>query len=96
MKKRKNQPYRHHHDSVTSDDDTIPGLEEEGPFTGEGINRRATTGQALINRLHTLHSSKLAGNTSLEVNNEGQDILKTLLKRGVINKSKYYELEKLF
>ena len=83
-------------DSVTSDDDMIPGLEEARTFTGKGINRRATMGQALINRLNTLHSSKMAGNTSLEVNNEGQDILKTLLKRGVINKSKYYKLEKLF
>ena len=74
-------------------DEDSDQTEDDIPVTGEGL---AIGVKEAGDRLSTLCSSKMAGNTSLEVNNEAQDILKTLLKRGTINKTKYHDLEKLF
>ena len=73
-------------------DEDSDQTEDDIPVTGEGL---AIGVKEAVDRLSTLYSSKVAGNTSLEVNNEAQDILKTLLKRGTINKTKYRDLEKL-
>ena len=74
-------------------DEDSDQTEDDIPVTGEGL---AIGGKEAVDRLSTLYSSKVAGNTSLVVNNEAQDILKTLLKRGTINKTKYHDLENLF
>ena len=74
-------------------DEDSDQTEDDIPVTGEGL---AIGGKEAVDRLSTLYSSKVAGNTSLELNNEAQDILKTLLKPGTINKTKYRDLEKLF
>ena len=79
--------------SDSDEDSDQTELEDDIPVTGEGL---AIGVKEAVDRLSTLYSSKVAGNTSLEVNNEAQDILKTLLKRGTINKTKYRDLEKLF
>ena len=74
-------------------DEDSDQTEDDIPVTGEGV---ATGDKEAVDCLSTLYSSKVAGNTSLDLNKEAQDILKTLLKRGTINKTKYRDLEKLF
>ena len=70
--------------------------EQEGDDTVYDDAQNESFGEGLAERLSILHASKNAGNTSLDLVNEAQDILKLLLKRGKINKAKYLQLERMF
>lgn len=63
---------------------------------GSGLGGNSVTKDSLTERLSILHASKNAGNTSLDIINEAQDIIKILLKIGGITKQQYLELVKLF
>ena len=59
-------------------------------------NESFISGEGLAECLSILGASKNAGNTSLDLVNEAQDILKLFLKKGKIDKVKYRQLESMF